>query len=435
MKNWRIWSTLLVLICIILLCTGAGAETKSGRCGTNLIWELTDSGVLTIQGDGDIYEYSINENFITTAPWGNAVKQVIVKEGVTSIGDYAFAFCKNMDIISIPESVKCIGDGAFLGCSSLTRITIPNNVISIGNAAFRVCNSLKSITIPEGVSSIESYTFYGCNNLMSITIPASVISIGDHAFEFCNSLRTIILPDNLTYIGTQAFGFCTGLLKITIPAGVTEIKWGTFIGCHELASVSLPDSLIRIEDAEADADCANGAFGDCLALKSITLPEQLEYIGAYTFLGSGLSSINIPVNVTYIGTYAFCHCPLLTEFSVMPNDLSIGNEVFFGSTNVTIYCSKNSATHTYAVEHGIPYVLVEHVPKPNPVVFMLPANLTAIENEAFANLPNVDIIMIPSGVTSIAEDAFAGSEITLSVVSGSYAETWVKGTDIPYVVR
>ena len=121
-----------------------------------------------------------------------------IPDSVTSIGDYAFAYCDSLTSITIPEGVTSIGERVFAGCESLTSITIPEGVTSIGYYAFYSCDSLTSITIPEGLTSIGDYAFGGCESLTSITIPESVIYIGNWVFYNCESLTDVY------YTGTEA---------------------------------------------------------------------------------------------------------------------------------------------------------------------------------------------------------------------------------------
>ena len=130
----------------------------SGTCGENLKWEL-DNGTLTIDGTGRMYDFFF-ENY---APWYSdtySIKKVVIKQGVTSIGDWAFYLCDNLTSITIPSSVTSIGNYAFKECSSLTSITIPSGVTSIEDGVFCECSSLTSITIPSGVTSIGSYVIW-----------------------------------------------------------------------------------------------------------------------------------------------------------------------------------------------------------------------------------------------------------------------------------
>ena len=140
---------------------------------------------------------------------------VTVKDGVTSIEEYAFCECSSLMSITIPDSVTEIGVSAFNGCSSLTSITIPDSVTEIGWAAFEGCSSLTSITIPESVTSIWRSVFNGCSSLTSITIPDSVTEIWGSAFQGCSSLTSITIPESVTYIVDSAFDGCSSLTSIT----------------------------------------------------------------------------------------------------------------------------------------------------------------------------------------------------------------------------
>ena len=174
-----------VLFFIMLLLSVIAKADDSGQCGKNLTWTYVEATrTLTISGYGEMYNY--NPNF---APWcknyQNELETVIIEDGVTSIGHYAFDGCSGLTSIEIPNSVTSIGDHAFNGCSGLTSIEIPNSVTSIGDYAFYNCSGLTSIEIPNSVTSIGSSAFYGCSGLTSIEIPNSVTSIGNYAFRNC----------------------------------------------------------------------------------------------------------------------------------------------------------------------------------------------------------------------------------------------------------
>ena len=113
----------------------------------------------------------------------------------------------------IPNSVTTIGESAFYHCYCLTSVTIPNSVTTIGESAFEICTSLTSVTIGNSVTSIGEYAFY-CSGLTYVTIPNSVTTIGNSAFYYCKSLTSVTIGNSVTSIEKRAFGDCTGLTSV-----------------------------------------------------------------------------------------------------------------------------------------------------------------------------------------------------------------------------
>ena len=119
--------------------------------------------------------------------------------------------CKNT---MIPNSVTSIGNFAFSYCRGLTSIIIPNSVTAIGKCAFESCIGLTSVDIANSVTSIGRYAFYNCQGLTSINIPNSVTEIGDNAFYWCDGLTSIVIPNSVTSIGNEAFKNCWMLTDV-----------------------------------------------------------------------------------------------------------------------------------------------------------------------------------------------------------------------------
>ena len=145
------------------------------------------------------------ENNVLVKCSQEAESKIIIPDGVTEIGDFAFYNCMNLQSIVIPDSITKIGISAFQGISGLTKVTIGNSVTSIGVYAFQGCSGLTSVSIGNSVTSIGDYAFCNCSELTSVTIPNSVTKIGKGAFENCEKLIYIDIPDSLISIEDFAF--------------------------------------------------------------------------------------------------------------------------------------------------------------------------------------------------------------------------------------
>ena len=291
----------------------------------NLTWKLYEDGTLNISGTGAMKDYNSTDN-LSPAYMNSSVKKVVIEEGVTNIGNWAFSECSSLTSITIPDSVTNIGAAAFDSCGSLTSITIPGSVTSIGTVAFYNCSGLTSITIPDSVTNIGAAAFDSCGSLTSIVIPNSVTSIESYAFSACSSLTSITIPDSVTSIGNNAFDSCSSLTSITIPDSVTSIGNNAFDSCSSLTSITIPDGVTSIESY---------AFYNCSGLTSITIPDSVTNIGAAAFDScTSLTSITIPDSVTSIESYAFCNCSNLTSITIPDSVTNIGAAAFDSCTSL-----------------------------------------------------------------------------------------------------
>ncbi len=162
---------------------------KSDTCGGNLSWILRND-TLFISGSGPMTNWEND----TLVPWHAnhlTFNAVVINNGVSTIGDYAFSGDRNLTSVTLPETVITIGECAFFGCSNLTSLSIPQSVTSIGNAAFAV-SGLSSVAIPGNISSIANSTFFYCSGLSSLVIGTNVETIETGAFSGCSNLQTII---------------------------------------------------------------------------------------------------------------------------------------------------------------------------------------------------------------------------------------------------
>ena len=290
----------------------------SGYCGgegdgTNLSWTLDSDGLLTISGTGAMGNYSCG----TSPFYANRtnIESVSISDSVTSIGDWAFYYCRNLTSVTIPNNVTSIGIGAFKECSSLTSVTIPDSVTSIGYAAFYNCDGLESIVIPDSVTTMgidnsnSNYgVFYGCVNLRSVVLGNGLNALNPNAFCSCSKLESVTIGNSVTYIGNDAFDACHNLTYVTIGNSVKYIGSYAFYNCSSLTSVTIPDSVTGI---------SGEAFCGCSALIRVTFGNNVKYIGDYAFTYCrSLTSVIIPDSVTHIGIQAFNYCSSLTSLVI-----------------------------------------------------------------------------------------------------------------------
>ena len=206
---------------------------------------------------------------------------VVVPEGVTGIGIYAF---------SSPTS----------STSSLTSVTIPSTVTTIGNYAFYKAG-LTSLTIPSTVTSIGNSAFANNVNLQTLSFASgnTPISIPQNAFIYASSLVSVTFPDNLTSIGMSAFYEAIALTSVTFPNSLTSIGNTAFYKATSLASVTFPNSLTSIGDS---------AFGENASLASVTLPNSLTSLGSTAFMSSpNLANIFFLGDAPTMGANVFVH--------------------------------------------------------------------------------------------------------------------------------
>ena len=221
----RILSLALALCLLIALLPTAvvAEELSSGTCGENLTWLLDDNGTFVVKGKGEMDSY-----YSCYPEWDNFAAQitsVVINEGVTSIGAFAFGRCTSLKSVSIPNSVSNIEIWAFEDCSSLTSATIPTNVSMISYGTFQGCDSLKSVTIPTSVKSIDSRAFDGCSSLSDVYYKGTASQWKD--IDISNYRNDALNSAIIHYVSNAP---AVPALKITTSAGKPKIYWNEVDG-------------------------------------------------------------------------------------------------------------------------------------------------------------------------------------------------------------
>ncbi len=207
-----------------------------------------------------------------------------------------------------------IGDGAFMDFKYFGhKVVIPEGVTRIGNTAFANCDTLCWVTLPSSLTEIGYGVFHGAG-LMEIEIPDSVTKIGEGSFRWCNFLRAVEIPAGVTEIAESCFTHCRRLESITVAAGNQRYH-------------SAGNCLIETESKTLIAGCNNSqipsdgsvekigrdAFTG-LDMKDFSVPNGVNTIGRFAFFDcQSLESITLPAELTQIGEYAFYGCEKLTD--------------------------------------------------------------------------------------------------------------------------
>lgn len=325
----------------------AGEDTGSSGAVGDITWSYAD-GTLNIAG-GTIPDF---ERY--GAPWyayALTMTNIVIEEGVTAIGDYAFADLTAVSTLTMASTVVSIGDYAFYNCDSVSEFALPIGLTAIGSYSFAGCLSLGSVTLPEGVDSIPAHAFNYCENLKFVIIPSTVASIEERAFNNCMALTSVTIPSAVTAIGSYAFCNCTALTEVVFEGSAPAIESNAFYSVT--ASVTIPGGNGTWENAQLDYGGSltwgtDGAAGGVTGGVSGNVRWNLES-GVMTLSGSGdmenytygtspwfgrsssIKKLVVEEGVTSIGDYAFYGCENLTEVTLPDGLKTIGARAF-------VYC-------------------------------------------------------------------------------------------------
>ena len=358
----------LTFVAFFSYCIGILAQ--SGTCGDNLTWSIQD-GTLTISGTGEMEDYSESN-----VPWYNyrdGINNIVINNGVTSIGDNAFRKCSALTSIEIPLGVTNIGFYSFSGCSSLKTITIPQSTKYIRTQAFLGCTALEQVICynPNFSAFYFEDAFEEINENCVLMVPKnSIEAYADWAQYFGGGIKALEEESTEPFVDGIYYTFNEDGTSVSVTYGPDGED--TYSG-----NVSVPASVSILGKTYSVTGIGENAFKGCSSLTSVTLPEGLKTIGIRGFdVCTSLESINFPSTLTSIGDYAFALCNSLKTIELPEGLTSLPLGVFKDCENIT------SVT--------------------------LPSTFKSIGIETFQNCKNLETINLPSGLTSIGESAFSG---------------------------
>lgn len=365
-RKLRLVSALLaVAMMLALLPTAAFAEDGNNKCGVNLTWKLENS-TLTISGTGAMDDYDAWNNHLP--PWysrRDQIQEVVIGNGVTSIGNESFNQCTNLKTIDLSNatSLEKIGSRAFLKRFYLEKVDLSNaaNLKEIGEGAFAGCSNVTQIEIPASVTNIEGYAFGGCEQLKSVTFaPGSKLETVDSgAFSGCDNMKIYYSDSNVETALSGKVGSETMVKRVKVtfdPNGGSAVDSQTVESGQKVTEPAAPTrsgwNFVDWYTKNADGKWADKAFNfDTPITDNMTLYARwtasgtcgdnltwtLDDSGTLTISGMGAmadynvnnqpwanqrSSINKVVigdKVTSIGKNAFANCPGLKAVE-LPKD-------------------------------------------------------------------------------------------------------------------
>lgn len=298
--------TLLIFfgLCIVFTPSAKAASPASGTWGSNISWTLDSSGLLTISGSGDMDNFSSHTSTDAWRAYKSEIRSVVIEEGITSLGRYAFQSCSELVEVSIPKSITRIGMSAFADCDDLKEVVLPENLVNIGSYAFEFCYSLTDITIPGSVTQIGSSAFSYCKGLKSATLLDGVKNIDSYAFSNCSALEEIVIPRGITTIGTSAFKNCSGLQSALYGGSPAQWEKVTVNSGNEYLLAALHFQADNVSGIELDHTSLVLDQGTSQILKATVYPSTASTVISWSSTSSYVASVSEDGTVTgrYPGT-------------------------------------------------------------------------------------------------------------------------------------
>lgn len=408
----------------------------------------------------------IRESF-DTMRYKDSENETYREDNRGQVGDSWFRNCIGLTTVTFtnPASLYTIRTGAFMNCSKLTNFELPEGLAELGGAVFAGCSSISSMTLPEGLVTLGTTTF-SLNNIYqgigiftgtaitSLVIPSTVTSIAPGAFTGCalqsltvapaaegataayvaennvlyNADKTLLvayassnteftIPASVTEIEEYAFSG-SAIENITIPATVQYIGEGAFSDCIDLTTVVFEGSVgVRVSVSTTyQNQLADFMFAGCTSLESVTLPEDLEVIGASAFDGCGsLTSIQLPSTLKTLDERSFAETGF-TSFEIPASLLATAYSSGFvegalaGCSNLTAITVAEGNANYVSVD-GVLYsadktILLAYPAGKTDTSFVVPEGVLDIAAFAFAGATHLESVTIASTVTTMGSSDY-----------------------------
>ena len=248
---------------------GTGLET----IGENIFNECDNLKTAKINSNALVSKnYESGDIKVTDLFFGTFIKELVLGENVTSIGNWAF-FRSTITSLKMTDNVKTIGDYAFMECSELTSVELPNSLTDIGEWAFEGCYKLSSVTIPQSVKCVHLFAFQMCHNLTKVVV---------------NSNEVVARDNEQFYTLTSCFG--KQVKEFVFGEDVRNIAYLACSESEKLSTVTIPSHLACIDDS---------AFHKCTSIADMyCYAEQVPEMGKDVFVDSNYknATLHVPAN-------------------------------------------------------------------------------------------------------------------------------------------
>lgn len=343
-------------------------------------------------------------------PARRAGTDFVIDENVTTIADYAFAYCQNLRSLTIGTQVETIGDHAFDAVNdALCLVVQDGSQAQLWASAHGVRYASESTSFTYRLEGDKAYITGYTGTLPDVVVPAVIDGYPVYAIENLRSpiLTHVVVSEGIEVIGESAFQryfnrdegyYVSNLVSVTLPQSVKKISDFAFAGQQNLQEITLGGVT----------EIGRCAFDNCLMLTQITLPDTLTTIGVQAFESSGLTSLTIPVNVTSLGDSFITDCSALTSLYVAeenPN-YEIVDGMLYDIPAQTLRYALPDVSGDVVIRDGTVRIAGDVFKNHAITSVQLPDSLQKIGNSAFEFCKELKEITFPEGLTTIDDLAF-----------------------------